>query len=195
MVRILNNTEKDISIGNIKTFYNLSTCSQSSGNEIIIHLSKKLGKVIYSDLRYTTFDKKDFQLYFRKEKLLIGIMLELFREFREVYVFNYGDKWITNKKVAPSLNQILRDNKVFDGNHSSVLQLTEESEIVAFVKSIFRYNTFASFFNPEKCIVVTPTDHLDVFISAKDDYIKTVKNIIENKNGSKVFHFTQKNIK
>ena len=144
MVRILNNTEKDILIGSIKTFYNLSTCSQSSGNEIIINLSKKLGKVIYSDLRYTTFDKKDFQLYFRKEKLLIGIMLERFREFQE---------------------------------------------------SIFRYNTFASFFNPEKGIVVTPTDHLDVFISAKDDYIKTVKNIIENKNGSKVFHFTQKNIK
>ena len=137
------------------------------------------------------FDKKEFQLYFRKEKLLIEIILELLRDFQEVYVFNYGNKWITNKKVAPSLNQILKDNRVFDGDNR-VLKLTEEAEIVAFVKSIFRYNTFASFFNPEKCTVLTPTDHLDVFISSKDDYIKEVKDVIKNKNKSSIFYLTQK---
>lgn len=191
MVKNLNNTEKDILINNISSFYNLSTCSQLCGNEILINLSKRLGKVTYSDLRYTTFDKKEFQLYFRKEKFLIGIILELFSNFQEVYIFNHGDKWINNRKIAPSLNQILKDNKIFDGD-SCVLKLTEEIEIVAFVKSILRYNTFASFFIPAKDIVVTPTDHLDIFIFSKDDYINIVKNIIENKNESKIFHLTQK---
>lgn len=191
MVRILNNTEKDILVNNIRSFYDLFTCTQLCGNEIIINLSKKLGGITYSDLRYTKFDKKEFQLYFRKEKLLIEIIMELLRDFQEVYVFNYGDKWITNKKIAPSLNQILKDNRVFDGDNR-VLKLTEEAEIVAFVKSILRYNTFASFFNPEKCTVLTPTDHLDVFISSKDDYFKDVKDVIKNKNESRLFYLTQK---
>lgn len=190
MVRILNNTEEDVLISSIRDFYNLSTCSQLCGNEVIINLSKRLEKVTYSDLRYTTFDKKEFRLYFRKERLLIEIMLELFLGFQEVYVFNLGDRWITNRKIAPSLNQILRDNKILDGD--SCILLTEEFEIVAFVKSIFRYNTFASFFDPRKGVLVTPTDHLDIFISSKDDYVKTVKNIIESKNGSKIFHLTHK---
>ena len=87
------------------------------------------------------------------------------------------------------MNQILKDNKVFDGD-SRVLQLTEGSEIVAFVKSIFRYNTFVSFVNPEKGIVITPTGHLDIFIDSKDDYVNTVKEIIKNKR--MIFRFTQK---
>ena len=189
MVRVLNNIEEDSLIGSVGTFYSLSNCSRICGNEIIINFSKQFGKVIYSDLRYTTFDKKEIQLYSIKEKLLIEVILELLRKFQEIYVFNYGDKWITNKKIAPSLNKILKGNKVFDGD-SRVLQLTEESEIVAFVKSIFRYNTFVSFVNPEKGIVITPTDHLDIFIDSKDDYVNTVKEIIKNKR--MIFRFTQK---
>ena len=191
MVRILNNTEEDALIGSIGTFYSLSDCSRICGNGIIINFSEKFGKVTYSDLRFTTFDKKEFQLYYRKEKLLIDVTLELLREFQEIYVFNYGDKWITDKKIAPSLNKILKDNKVFDGD-SRVLQLTEESEVVAFVKSILRYNTFVSFFDSEKGIVITPTDHLDIFIDSKDDYVNTVREIIENERT--IFCFTQKNI-
>lgn len=189
MVNILNNTEKDILVNSISSFYDLSTCSQLCGNEIIINLSKKLGEVVYSDLRYTTFDKKEIQLYFRKEKLLIGIILELFLNFQEIYVYNYGDQWIKNKKTAPSLNQILKNNKVFDRD-CCVLKLTEKAEIVAFAKSIFRYNTFVSFFNPTKDIVVTPTDHLDIFISSKDEHINAIKEIIENKNENKIFNFS-----
>ena len=189
MVKILNNTEKDILINSISSFYDLSTCSQLCGNKIIINLSKKLGKVIYSDLRYTTFDKKEIRLYFRKETLLTGIILELLSNFQEIYVFNYGNQWMINKRKAPSLNQILKDNKVFDCE-SRVLKLTEEAEIVAFAKSIFRYNTFASFFNPGKGIVVTPTDHLDIFISLKNECVNVIKEIIENKNEKRIFHFS-----
>lgn len=189
MVRVLNNIEEDSLIGSVGTFYSLSNCSRICGSEIIINFSEKFGKVTYSDLSYTTFDKKEIQLYSIKEKLLIEVILELLRKFQEIYVFNYGDKWITNKKIAPSLNKILKGNKVFDGD-SRVLQLTEESEIVAFVKSIFRYNTFVSFVNPEKGIVITPTDHLDIFIDSKDDYVNTVKEIIKNKRT--IFRFTQK---
>lgn len=190
MAKILKNNEKNMAINNILPFYDLYTCSRLFGKEVVISLSKKLGGVTYSDLRYTTFDKKDFKLYFKKEKLLIGVVLKLLQGFHGIYVFDYGDKWIKNKRISPQLNQLLNRNKVSDDN--IVLELTDEQEIVAFVKSIFRYNTFASFFVPSKRMVLTPTDHLDIFISSKDDFTKEVENIIKDENKSKILRLTKK---
>ncbi len=191
MVRILNNTEKGKMVDAIGSFYDLSACSQLCGNEIIIGLSKSLGAITYSDLRYTTFDKKDFRLYHEKEKLITGVVIELLGFFRGIYVFNYGDKWIRNKKIAPSLNRILKENKIYD-DKNCVLQITEEAEIAALVKSVLRYNTFASFFSPEKGIVLTPTDHLDIFIASKGDNSQTVKTVVENRNESGILYWRQR---
>ena len=191
MVRILNNTKKGKMVDAIGSFYDLSACSQLCGNEIIIGLSKSLGAITYSDLRYTTFDKKDFRLYHEKEKLITGVVIELLGSFREIYVFNYGDKWIRNKKIAPSLNRILKENKISD-DKNCVLQITEKAEIAALVKSVLRYNTFASFFSPEKGIVLTPTDHLDIFIASKGDNSQIVKTVVENRNEGGILYWRQR---
>ena len=118
----------------------------------------------------------------------------------EKYIADYKDNLglhditETTVEAETTKDQDTNSNEVHTDNEElRKVPLPAHNDILGDKK--FKYNTFASFFNPEKSIVVTPTDHLDVFISAKDDYIKTVKNIIENKNGSKVFHFTQKNIK
>ena len=107
MIEKLNMSEKASLIKKM-SFYDLFTCSIKNGKQFIIKFFKSAGDINYSDLRFTTFERKDFQNYYEKERRIIKLLTTLIGYFgEEVFIVNYGDKWMRDKRISPKLNNIL----------------------------------------------------------------------------------------
>lgn len=150
------------------SFYDLFSCSINYGKQYFIQFSENISDVVFSDLKYTTFEKNDFRNFYEKEEKLVKLLCSIIEYFgKEVFVVNYVNKWIKDKRISPTLNKLLKQYEVKDTD--IILKLSEKKEWEQIAKSIIRYNTFAEFVTISKDIIITPTDHLDIFVSTKND--------------------------
>lgn len=90
----------------------------------------------------------------------------------QCYIVRYGDSWVVNEAAMPDLHIALERNNVTDVYKAIVGE--KYSEIVsAFVKSCLRYNSFIQIVFPQSQVVISPSDHLDVFIAYHSDAMGT----------------------
>lgn len=70
-------------------------------------------------------------------------------------------------------------------NFSGAISVNDKRILDDFTYSNFKYNSFTHFLIPDDKVMITPTDHLDLFIAASD--IENILNVVKkvtNKNDS-----------
>lgn len=83
---------------------------------------------------------------------------------QECIIRKYQDEWVKNKRRSRKLHKSLKQAHIQIRKTPAIEIHKKSSVIPLFVESIVKYNTFAEFIFAEEKIVLSPTDHMDVFI-------------------------------
>lgn len=81
-----------------------------------------------------------------------------------IYIFKYEKRWVINPDLDSELKSVLDRMKIT--SNCNGIQCSKTHPIVtSFAKSCFRYNSFVQFVFPKAHLIITPTDHMDIFFS------------------------------
>lgn len=177
MLKKLYNQEKNMLL-NKMSFYNFGSFNCIFGEEIIIELKKILGKARYCDVVYYRFNKSIRKEYNVREKALLNVLSSLFHYFKEnIVIVKYDEQWLNNKKVSKKLNKLLFQDGI--GQEIAAIQ-TEDIDFAKLIgKSILKGNTFAFFVLLEAKLIITPTDHMDIFIASPENIKALIRRILK----------------
>jgi len=153
-------------IENYLRFYDFEELSSKQSRQLIIKFNNKVSPVTYSDLQFNG-DKEEYE---NKEKILIEFLKKLFKQFGETHcvIRKYDEKWVVNKEILPKLTTALTRYSVSNTFNGGILLEKDEILVDSFISSVLRYNSFVQFIFKTDEIVVSPTDHLDIFIASKN---------------------------
>ena len=153
---------------------------------IQIVFAEDFGVVRFGDLEYGA-NLNDYQI---RENLLCEFVLRSISHFldRELVLKKYEEKWVVNKKLSQELYKELEKNHV-DKNVAAISLDKDSPWIKLFIEAALKYNSFFEFLFPLEKIVLTLTDHMDIFISTENSAnFQWIEDIIEEINqGEKVF--------
>ena len=147
-------------------FYDFNEMSSISGKQVLIKFNHSVDEIIYSDLQFGG----DKLLYDKKEKKMCELLEELFSEFKDTscLIRKYERKWIVDKTLSKELYLTLKANNIENHFDGMIVVKKDDKAIMQFFESIYKYNSFVQFLFPEERMVISPTDHMDVFIAAED---------------------------
>lgn len=163
-------------------FYDFN--SYSSGNDLQIVFTEEFGAVRFGDLEYGA-EPNEYQI---REALLCELTHRIMKRFSdsEIVLKKYEDSWIVNKDLSQELYKELGKHHI-DKNVSAISLDKTSPWITLFIKAALKYNSFFEFLLPSKKIVLTLTDHMDIFISAENEIIlQEIDNIVEEVNQGKL---------
>lgn len=98
-----------------------------------------------------------------------NLLLFLKRAFQKIpdglcCIVKYEEKWVINPDLNSELAKALDSKRITD--HCDGIQCSKDHPVVSsFAKSCFRYNSFVQFVFPRTHLIITPTDHMDIFFS------------------------------
>ena len=108
----------------------------------------------------------------------------------------YSSEWIKKKKISNELYQLLKRHKI--KNKCDTLIVVNNLEIIRlFAQAILRYNSFVQFLFPTEIVIVSVTDHMDIFVSAKNNSVlqKVHSAVAKLNDKSKKIVFRYENVK
>lgn len=147
-------------------FYDFKELSCNSGKEYIVQFINHRDITTFSDLQYGGSESQ----FNQSEKILVTFLLNFFKKLNEksVSILNYENEWVVNRDLSNNLYKLLKKEQIC---HSDIgIETDIENKVVKyFIESIFKYNSFVSFAFEESKMIVTPTDHMDIFICSNED--------------------------
>ena len=143
------------------SFYNFKNFeSVNKENDMVIKFSKnKITR--YCDLILGGNPKE----YEHLENDLLQLLNSFFDTLstKDAVAIKYADTWVVDKKESSDLYLFLHKRKL---DRKKFLYLQDNKQLFLLLsKSTLRYNTFCQFLFPENELVLTVTDHLDIFVS------------------------------
>lgn len=161
------------------SFYDFDGFDCVSGEEIVIELKNILGKTRYCDVVYYGFNRVVKKEYTVRQNILLKTLLSLFSSWKEsIYIVKYDEQWINNKRISKKLNKLFFENEI--GEETAAIQTDDMNLVELTCKSIFKGNTCAFFALPDAGIIITPTDHMDIFIAGRENVEDIVRKILKN---------------
>jgi hypothetical protein len=156
------------------SFYNFTT-HVSKNKRIQVKFNENVQVTRFGDLEYGG----DITLFINQRNILQGFVLDLIKILGgEVIVIKYNEKWIVNKELCDIdlYNLIIKlgGNNNFNGG----FELHNDQEISVFLIECFKYNSFPNFLLTKEKVIITPSDHMDLFISSSN---MSELNIVVNK--------------
>ncbi len=146
---------KEVDFINISNFFNYYDFEnlESLGEEIIIEVKKP---VRYSEVNDSAeYDFKEQTTNIQKIILLL-IQMEL---DNKVYIRKYEDYWVHKEFLKSEKWSEFKINNDFSG----VYEIEELSEVKSLIEGNLKYESFVQFLIPNKQLIITPTDHMDIF--------------------------------
>lgn len=144
-------------------FYDFQHFCSINGSDVKIEFSNCLECFTYNDLNHDS----NREVFERKERMILELINSIFNLTKDenCLIKKYSESWIVNKKKSIRLYQILRNNNVKNKRTAAILVDKNNYEIELFVKSVLKYNSFVQFIFLEDKMVISVTDHMDIFIS------------------------------
>lgn len=91
---------------------------------------------------------------------------------------NYGTDWIVDKELSLELYEQFNEQGILN-NSKQLLSIKKDDRLISLLlDSIFQYNSFVQFIFKESGVIVSPSDHLDLFISGSK--LLEVKDVLNN---------------
>lgn len=143
-------------------FYDFDNLAIKGGTVYVIKPPNEYNHIRYGDIELGNCSALD---YHKLEERLLDFLSILFDSFeeQECTIVKYEPSWIVRKSESPKLSLLLNAN----GISNDVYGITV-SKYDAIVKELaiasFRYNSFIQFLFPCRKAVITPTDHMDLFL-------------------------------
>lgn len=144
-------------------FYDFHTMNSISGYDAVVRYKcpnpSRFGDVVIGNCSLETYEKLETVImsFFIKGVQLLSEQI--------CYIIKYDKSWVVDKRLCVSLATLLSNKQITDA-YSGICVEKESKVIELFAKSCFRYNSFVQFAFPETQLIITPTDHLDIFFSS-----------------------------
>ena len=160
------NANELISIEESLSSYDFEALSPKQQKSLLVRFKSEVSPVTYSDLQFGGSEED----YKNKEKILLKFIKELYDVLGENYciVRKYNEKWVVNKDLSPELVTIMTEYSVTNKFNGGILVEKEEALVDLFIQSVLKYNSFVQFIFQADEIIISPTDHLDVFVNSKN---------------------------
>lgn len=169
------------------TFYDFEEFVSRNNYDIKIQFKDEISSIVYGDL---SFDD-NWNLYEKKENMIVELVDLIINRLEENCIATkYNNRWVVDRKKSNRLFKMLKNNHVKMIATRGLLLQNDTEEMSLFIKSILKYNSFVQFLLKDTKLVMTVTDHMDIFLSGENDnFIKTIENIVMhyNEESSSIF--------
>lgn len=147
-------------------FYSFENLSTKNGLQLLIQFTEGTDVIIYSDLQ---FDGNE-QLFLSQRKELQEFILQLFDVFIDDYclIRKYETDWIVDEALSKELEDFFLKRGIQNNSDESFYVKKDNKIIPLLLDAAFRYNSFVQFIFEKEEVVVSPSDHLVVFIGSSD---------------------------
>lgn len=170
-------------------YYDFEKFINRSQKDIRISFNESIFMCRYGDIYYGASE----ETYLKSEEMLLSFLCDLVKAFSDssIILHKYSVKWIKQKKISHELYEILKQNKI-KNQYDTLIVRNNFAIIRLFAQSILRYNSFIQFLFPQEKVIVSVTDHMDIFVSAQDNLVlrkvyDTVKKF-NNMSGEIILH-------
>lgn len=160
-------SKKDMcTVRNHFSFYDFSEQSSIENSSIVVEFNSE--KVVtYSELHLGK-SKKTFLSQRDRIINLLNQFLQLKKEEYCILSKYNDDKWLMNKKKTCSLYRSLKKNRIKNKFGGGIQLSCNDKLLFSFLDSNLKYNSFFNILLPDSRIVITPTDHMDIFFDAEN---------------------------
>lgn len=144
-------------------FYDFQAMNSIIGIDLVVRYKcpdlLRFGDITIGNCSLESYEKVEEQLMTFFVKLVRAIPDEI------CYVTKYDEKWVVDNKLCAPLANLLASKRIT--NAYNAIRAGKNSNIIElFARSCFRYNSFVQFVFPETQLIISPTDHLDIFCSS-----------------------------
>ncbi len=171
------------------SFYDFNNHNSANG-QIIIRFNDDIDAIRFDDIQFGGLPEN----FIEQANILKDIVLDLIEYLSTgtIIVAKYKYKWIMNKSKSPELAEMFH-TKGIRTNFSGAINVNEKNILEYFTYSNFKYNSFTHFLIPNAKVIITPTDHLDLFITANDmkNTLNAVRKMIDENDNYKVLSISK----
>lgn len=143
-------------------FYDFDDLAIIGGTTYVIKAPDEYDYIRYGDIELGNCSVAD---YHKLEGILLdffSILLDVIEE-RECTIIRYEPKWVIRASESPELSLMLNQNGINDDVYGITVD-KDDAMVKEFVTSSFRYNSFVQVLFPRRKVIITPTDHMDLFL-------------------------------
>lgn len=153
-------------IENKMTFYDFNDLSTRKESQLLVRFKKEVNATTYSDIQFNGNEK---HFYSQKQELKTFI-LKLFNSFtdEDCVIRKYEVDWIIDKTLSSELFECFIMLGIQNSSNEAICVKKNDEIINLLLESVFRYNSFIQFLFEKAEVVVSPSDHLDVFIASNN---------------------------
>ncbi len=143
-------------------FYNFNNLAIVGGTRYVIKTSAEYSCMRYRDIEFGNCTASD---YCRLECAFLRFLAVFFDSVpeEECTIIKYEPKWVVRQKDSPELCLRLHENGIDRSVHGITVSKCD-AIVKEFVISSFRYNSFIQILFPHTKIIISPTDHMDLFL-------------------------------
>lgn len=143
-------------------FYDFDNLAILGGTMYLIKAPDKYDGVRYGDMELGNCSAS---FYLELERILLDFLDGLFNAIQEeeCIIIKYESQWVVRESETPELSLFLHTNGIND-SVGGITADKHDTIVRAFTISSFRYNSFIQFLFPRSKIIITPTDHMDLFL-------------------------------
>lgn len=147
-------------------FYDFDKMECRTGQQYIVEFIEKDDITTFSHIQYG--GKEESFAYYKKA--ITSFLFQLIEEIEDpkCIILKYNDKWVVDQSESKVLASLLAGQGVMNEDNKGIKVDKDDLIVELFVDSVLTYNSFVCFLFEQSKIVVAPTDHLDIFIAAKD---------------------------
>ncbi len=160
-------------------FYNFEDLAIRSGVRYVIKAPEEYGHIRYGDIALGNCTAAD---YCDLEELLLNffsVQLDTIDE-KECTIIRYEPQWVVRASESPELSSALDKNGISNDIHGITVD-KHDPMVKEFAVSSFRYNSFIQVLFPGRGMIITPSDHMDLFIDlpASSPSVKRVELVLQ----------------
>ncbi len=165
------------------SFYDFDDLAIRGGATYVIKAPGEYAHIRYGDTALGNCAAADYR---ELEEMLLdffSVLLDTIDE-RECTIVRYEPKWVVRASGSPKLFSTLKKNGVSDDVHGITVD-KHDPMVKEFAVSSFRYNSFIQVLFPGRGIIITPTDHMDLFIDlpSSSSSVKRVDLVLQRPRG------------
>ena len=157
------------------SFYNFNDLNSNNNRKIVVKFQNKINSITYSDLQFN----EGVEIFEYKKNIIIEFIKKVLRVINEenCILRKYNERWVVNQEESKELVSIIKSNGINNNFNGGLLVHKNDQLVKLFIESVLRYNSFIQIIFSKSQIIISPSDHMDIFFEGSD--INELKRVID----------------
>lgn len=163
------------------SFYNFENLHGSASKEVIIEFSENRNNITFNDLNYN--DNRE--ICTQKGEILCNLVHLILSKCIDDYcvIRKYNECWVMNNRKSKRLYKMLKQNNIKNRSTKALSIEKRSKELDLFIFSALKYNSYIQFLLKDEQIVITISDHMDIFVCfINDNFLVIIQECIHKIN-------------